>query len=53
MSNGTNGSPGGDLGGGSGKSLNIKEREDVWSYRHDKNNEPFVDEINTAVKTVD
>lgn len=26
---------------------------DVWSYRHRKNNEPFVDDINTAARTLE
>ena len=41
-----------DLGGGSGRKVNIKSQLDVWSYRHNKNNEPFVDAINTSIQTV-
>ena len=34
---------------GSGQSINIKNETDVWSYRHNPDNEPFVDMINTSV----
>lgn len=40
------------LGGGSGKQVNIVSETDVWSYRHNPNNEPFVDAINSGVATV-
>ena len=40
---------GSDLTLGSGKSINIKSEMDVWSYRHNPDNEPFVDAINTSV----
>lgn len=46
------GSGGESLGGGSGKSLNILNETDVWSYRHKQGNEPFVDEINTGIRTI-
>lgn len=47
---GASGGPG--LGGGSGKPIDIKSETDVWSYRHRSGNEPFVDAINTGVRTV-
>lgn len=48
---GGNGSSGPSLGsGGGGLNPNdIKSETDVWSYRHRKGNEAFVDEINTGV----
>lgn len=48
---GGNGSGGPSLGsGGSGINSNdIKSETDVWSYRHSKQNEAFVDEINVGV----
>lgn len=45
-------SSGGSLGGGSGQSINIVNAVDVWSYRHNQNNEPFVDAINTSVRDI-
>ena len=30
----------------------ISKETDVWSYRHNKNNEPFVDAMNTAAKNM-
>lgn len=47
---GSSGGPG--LAEGSGKKINIKNQTDVWSYRHDPNNAPYVDSINSSVKTV-
>ena len=38
------------LSSGSGKSINIKSETDVWSYRHNQNNAPFVDSINSSVR---
>lgn len=38
---------------GSGKSINIKSETDVWSYRHNKNNEQFVDSINSSVRDME
>ena len=43
------GSGGPSLGGGSGKPVNIISTQDVWSYRHQKGNEPFVDSMNTTI----
>lgn len=40
------------LSGSSGKPINIVNETDVWSYRHDEDNEPFVDAINTGVKAI-
>lgn len=37
---------------GSGKSINIKNETDVWSYRHQSGNEPFVDAINSSVRDI-
>lgn len=47
---GASGGP--SLGGGSGKSINIKSETDIWTYRHRQENEPFVDAINTGVQTI-
>lgn len=45
------GSGGGEsLSNGSGKPINIKSTTDVWSFRHNPNNEPFVDAINSSVR---
>jgi len=46
------GGGGPSLGGGSGKRINIVEQVDVWSYRHNPDNEPFVDAINTGVAAI-
>ena len=46
-------SGGESLGSGSGEPVNIKGQNDVWSYRHDKNNEPFVDSINSSVRDME
>lgn len=43
---------GASLGGGSGKPINIVSETDVWSYRHNPNNAPFVDEINSSVRDI-
>lgn len=40
---------------GKGKGLSpnsISKEVDVWSYRHNKNNEPFVDAMNSAARTM-
>ena len=42
----------GSLGGGSGKPVDILDQTDVWSYRHNPNNEPFVDSINGSVRDI-
>lgn len=50
---GTNDSNGGAGLPESGKGLSpasISKEVDVWSYRHNKNNEPFVDAMNTAAR---
>ena len=49
---GGNGSGGESLGNGGGKNVNIINQEDVWSYRHNKNNEQFVTEINNGIIAV-
>lgn len=47
------GSRGGSSGmGGSGGMVNIVDTEDVWSYRHNANNEPFVDAINEGARKI-
>lgn len=46
-------SGGESLGGGSGQVINIVNSVDVWSYRHNQNNEPFVDAINTSVRAIE
>lgn len=43
---------GGSLGKGGGEMINIVSATDVWSYRHNKNNEPFVDSINSSVRDI-
>lgn len=50
---GGRGADGGEsLSSGSGQSINIKSTEDVWSYRHDPNNAPYVDSINSSVRDI-
>lgn len=49
---GGNGSGGPSLGNGGGGNVNVKDEMDVWSYRHNKNNENFVDAINGGVRTI-
>lgn len=45
------GSGGGEsLSNGSGQKINIQSTTDVWSYRHNPKNEPFVDAINSSVR---
>lgn len=46
------GGGGESLGGGGGKNVTIVNETDVWSYRHSKSNEPFVDEINDGIRTI-
>lgn len=41
------------LSNSSGKSINIQSETDVWSYRHSKGNEPFVDSINSSVRDME
>lgn len=38
------------MNGGSGIRINVRGTEDVWSYRHNPNNEPFVDSINAGAR---
>lgn len=40
------------LGKGGGASINIISETDVWSYRHDRDNEDFVDAINASVAKI-
>lgn len=47
---GGRGAGGPALSKGSGKSINIQSETDVWSYRHQSGNEPFVDAINSSVR---
>lgn len=49
---GGRGSKGRSLGKGRGGKVNIQSELDVWSYRHNPNNAPFVDAINSGVETI-
>lgn len=50
---GGRGSSGGEsLGGGGGGNVDIVSQTDVWSYRHNQNNQPFADQINQSVADV-
>lgn len=50
---GGRGAGGGEsLSSGSGQNINIVSTTDVWSYRHNPNNEPYVDAINSAVRGI-
>lgn len=40
------------MGGGSGENVNIIETGDIWTYRHNPNNEPFVDAINEGARKI-
>lgn len=40
------------MSGGGGASVDIKSEEDVWSYRHNPNNAPYVDAINSGVSKI-
>lgn len=44
------GSDGESLSSGGGQSINIVSSTDVWSYRHNPDNQPFVDQINSSVR---
>lgn len=48
------GSRGGSSGmnGGSGRNVNVVDTVDVWSYRHETDNEPFVDAINEGARKI-
>lgn len=53
---GGRGSSSGDgpaLGNGGNQNINIVSETDVWSYRHRQGNEPFVDAINSGVRTIE
>lgn len=41
------------LGGSPGGNVNVQSQLDVWSYRHNPNNEPFVDQINESVRQME
>lgn len=45
-------SSGESLASGGGGSVNIVDETDVWSYRHNPNNQDFVDQINGSVATM-
>ena len=48
---GSDGGGGGEsLSEGSGKKVNVIDTLDVWSYRHNPKNQPYVDSINQSVK---
>ena len=47
------GSGGPSLGGGGGENVNIIDQTDIWSYRHNPNNEPFFEEIIAGVRAID
>lgn len=50
---GGRGADGGEsLSSSSGQDINIISTTDVWSYRHNPNNEPYVDAINSAVRGI-
>lgn len=49
---GGNGAGGTSLSNGGGGSIDIVSTTDVWSYRHESGNEPFVDEINTGIRDI-
>lgn len=38
--------------GGGGQQVQIVETTDVWSYRHNAKNEPFVDAINEGARRI-
>lgn len=44
------GGDGESLANSSGKRVNIQSETDVWSYRHDPNNAPYVDSINSSAR---
>lgn len=49
---GSRGSSGPSLSDSSGKNINIVGETDVWTYRHNPNNEPFVDAINSGARRI-
>ena len=40
-------------GGGGGSPTNVTSATDIWSYRHNQGNAPFVDAINGGLMTID
>ena len=40
------------MGGDSGRNVDVRGTVDVWSYRHNTNNEPFVDAINEGARKI-
>ena len=46
------GGRGASLGSGGGENVNVIGVTDVWSFRHHKNNENYVDAINTGVARI-
>ena len=40
------------MGGPSGKNIKIGDGQDVWSYRHDPDNDPFVNAINEGARKI-
>lgn len=49
---GGNGASGSSLSNGGGGSVDIVDETDIWSYRHNANNQAFVDEINTGIRGI-
>lgn len=49
---GGRGADGGNLGGGGGSSINVISETDLWDYRHKKENERYVDNINEVIRDV-
>ena len=50
---GGRGASSGGLGASSGKNINVVSELDVWSYRHNPNNEPFFEEIISGVRKIE
>lgn len=40
------------MGGASGQNINILDTNDIWTYRHNPNNEPFVDAMNEGARKI-
>lgn len=49
---GGNGAGGTSLSNGGGGNISIVGETDVWSYRHNANNQAFVDEINSGIRGI-
>lgn len=47
------GSDGPSLSSGGAGRADIREQTDVWSYRHNQNNQAFVDDINNSMRALD